>query len=191
MTIIGPITNSFDAADLQTLASLGRQVRKLHLAGFSTAKLSARVSRSVHQGYSSQLAAITAVANACLHDHVIVAPTTPTTTPSPVASLLPSGIYTNGPSGTPHYFISLMSGSGGSFSGTVSFLAQDGNTPTEFTFTAAAEDGVATVTPSSGPSTLTATFSQNQLTLGNCTSYLQFAQSNADCTFNLSPGGLQ
>jgi hypothetical protein len=193
LTIIGPISHEFDAASRKTLASLGRQLRSVHLSGFNTGRLASRVTKSLGQGYADQLAAITAVANACLTDHVIKAPTTPTTpTTSPESSVtttLPSGIYTDGPQGTPHYFITLTSQADGSLNGTVTFLAQDGNTPTAFTFTGTTQSGVATLTPSTG-SAITAPFTNGQITLGGCTNYLQFAQSNADCTFNFSPNGL-
>ena len=59
----------------------------------------------------------------------------PTSSASPTADL-PSGIYVNGPPGTPHYFITLTNSTAGSFRGTVSFLAQDGQTSAAFTFTA-------------------------------------------------------
>jgi len=190
LTIIGPITNQFDAASRKTLASLGRQLRSVHLQGVNTGRLASRVTRSLGQGYAAQLAAITAVANACLADHVIQSPTTSTTAPaSTLTTTLPSGIYTDGPQGTPHYFVTLTSQADGTLQGTVTFLAQDGNTPTVFTFTGTTQSGVATLTPSVG-SPITAPFGTNQITLGNCTSYLQFAQSNADCTFNFSPNGL-
>jgi hypothetical protein len=190
LTIIGPISHQFDAASRKTMASLGRQLRSLRLAGFNTGRLASRVTKSLGQGYADQLAAITAVANACLRDHVIKAPTTPTTSPSsPIVTTLPSGIYTDGPQGTPHYFITLTSQADGTLSGTVTFLAQDGNTPTAFTFTGTTQSGVATLTPSVG-SAITAPYSNGQIMLGGCTSYLQFAQSNADCTFNFSPNGL-
>jgi hypothetical protein len=191
LVIIGPIANTFTSADLQTMASIGRQFRKVKLKHVNAKRLGSRVTASLGSGYAAQLAAITAVANACIKAHVIVATPAPTTsTTSPLASTLPSGTYTNGPSGTPHYFITLTTSTDGTLSGTVTFLAQDGRTPTAFTFTGTSQDGVATLTPSQG-STITAPFSANQLTLDGCTTYLQFATSTSDCLFSFSPGGVQ
>jgi hypothetical protein len=112
-----------------------------------------------------------------------------------VVSQLPSGIYVDGDQGTPHYFIALTTNSDGTLTGTVSFLAQDGQTSAEFTFTARTQSGVATLKTSGGHvpngTVITATYSRNELEMGDCTSYLPFAQSNAECTFKYSPNGLR
>jgi hypothetical protein len=112
--------------------------------------------------------------------------------PSPsrsISSELPSGIYVNGPQGTPHYFIALTDNADGTFRGTVSLLAQDGQTSAVFTFTATNQSGIATLTTSSGR-IITGPYGAKALTLGECTAYLQFVQSLADCTFTFAPGGL-
>jgi serine/threonine protein kinase len=113
-----------------------------------------------------------------------------TTTTSPTAGLLPSGIYTDGQSGTPHYFITLTTSPNGDLRGNVSFLAQDGQTRLAFTFTGTTQSGSATLTPSTGQP-ISATFTDRQLALGDCTTYLEFATSNADCTFSFSASGVQ
>jgi hypothetical protein len=113
-----------------------------------------------------------------------------TTTTSPTAGLLPSGIYTDGQSGTPHYFITLTTSPNGDLRGNVSFLAQDGQTRLAFTFTGTTQSGSATLTPSTGQP-ISATFTDGQLALGDCTTYLEFATSNADCTFSFSASGVQ
>jgi hypothetical protein len=113
-----------------------------------------------------------------------------TTATSPTAGLLPSGIYTDGQSGTPHYFITLTTSPNGDLRGNVSFLAQDGQTRLAFTFTGTTQSGSATLTPSTGQP-ISATFTDGQLALGDCTTYLEFATSNADCTFSFSASGVQ
>lgn len=117
-------------------------------------------------------------------------PGSTTTTTSATAQALPSGIYTNGPSGTPHYFINLTTKADGTLSGSVTFLAQDGNTSVAFTFTGTSQSGVASLQTNTGQ-TISAPFANQQLTLGQCTNLLQFATSQADCNFNLSPSGVQ
>jgi hypothetical protein len=113
-----------------------------------------------------------------------------TATSSPFPSLaLPSGIYVDGPRGTPHYFVALTVEPGGASRGTVAYLYQDGQTSAVFTFTATSQSGVATVTTSTG-ALITATYGKKQLTLGECPSYLPLARSMADCTFRFSPHGL-
>jgi hypothetical protein len=112
------------------------------------------------------------------------APSTP-----PLSASLPSGIYIDGAQGTPHYFIALTTKDDGTFLGTVSFLAQDGQTSAAFTFTATTQSSVATLTTSMG-TIITATFGSKAIDLGECTQYLSFAQSNAQCSFTYSPGGL-
>jgi len=112
------------------------------------------------------------------------------TTPSgSLPSVLPSGIYVDGPPGTPRYFLTITIESGGAFRGTVAFLFQDGQTAEVFTFTATTQSGVATLEASTGAS-ITATYGKEQLTLGECTGYLPRARSLADCTFRFAPGGL-
>jgi hypothetical protein len=106
-----------------------------------------------------------------------------------ISADLPSGIYVNGPPGTPHYFIALTDTTAGAFRGTVSFSAQDGQTSAAFTFTATTQSGIATLTTSSGR-IITAPMGPKQISLGVCTDYLPFVQGLADCSFTFAPGGL-
>lgn len=121
--------------------------------------------------------------------------------PQPV----PTGIYVDGSQGTPHYFISLVNGTAGQLTGSVDFLYQDGQTSVVFTFDGTANNGTATLhptavpqgagsasqAPASVPSAILATLGQDSLSLGECTSYLRFTRSLAECTFSYSPGGVR
>jgi beta-lactam-binding protein with PASTA domain len=115
-------------------------------------------------------------------------PTTPLL-PSPLAAELPSGIYLDGGSGTPHYYVSLTTEPDGTITGSLSYLYQDGQTAAVFTFSGPANSGTATLTPSSGGSPISLTYSAKKMQFGECTQYLRFAQSLAQCTFTFSPGG--
>lgn len=111
-----------------------------------------------------------------------------------VVSLLPSGIYVAGTYGPPHYFVALTTKSDGTLTGNVSYVAQDGQTSTDFTFTATTQSRIATLKSSGGRvpdgTLITATYSPLELDMGDCTTYLPLAASNADCAFKYSPGGL-
>jgi hypothetical protein len=78
--------------------------------------------------------------------------------------------------------------------GTLSFLAQDGDTRAVFTYTAAVQSGVATL-HTSNDLLITALTGGNvstgpdAITLGSCTDYIPFTMSNAECTFALGPSG--
>jgi hypothetical protein len=124
---------------------------------------------------------------------VVVVLTNVPATPD-VVSQLPNGIYVGGAQGTPHYFVALTSNTDGTLTGAVSYLAQDGQASTDFTFTATTQSGVATLKSSGGHvpngTVITATYSPLELDLGECTTYLPLAASNADCAFKYSPGGL-
>jgi hypothetical protein len=109
-----------------------------------------------------------------------------------------TGVYANGASGTPHYYISLREGGKGKVRGTVNYQFQDGQTQAVLTFTGKAQDGVANVKPklvtqtsgaaseTSTPSDIAMTYDQSGITLGECTSYLHLATSEAACTFTRS-----
>jgi len=116
-------------------------------------------------------------------------PSVSTTAASPVVSELPSGIYLDGGSGTPHYYVSLTTQSDGTISGSLSYLYQDGQTSAVFSFSGSANSGTAALTPSSGGGPISLTYSAKQMQFGECTQYLKFAQSMAQCTFTYSPGG--
>jgi hypothetical protein len=116
---------------------------------------------------------------------------------------LPDGIYVDGGEGTPHYFISLKNGTGGGISGSVAFLYQDGQTSVVFTFDGTVQSGVATLhpisipqnggsasqNPATVPSVLSATLGSKSIALGECTSYLHFTESLAQCQFIFSSRG--
>ena len=109
-----------------------------------------------------------------------------------------TGVYVDGSAGTPHYYISLREGGKGKVRGTLNYEFQDGQTQAVLTFSGKAQDGVANlkpkvVTQSSGsasatsvPSDIAMTYDQSGITLGECTSYLHLAQSEAACTFTRS-----
>jgi hypothetical protein len=128
---------------------------------------------------------------------VLAAAATSTTSP------LPSGTYVDGPQGTPHYLVSLTRGRDGQVSGSVDFLYQDGQTAVAFTVTGTVHNGVLTLhtadvqppAPHSPPlarnvpSVISGTTnSGSSFDLGECTTYLSFAASMADCTFTRSAG---
>ncbi len=117
-----------------------------------------------------------------------VAPTTTTAAPTTTtaASNVPaSGSYVNGSSDVPHYVLQLTANPSGSLSGTMTFIFQDGTSSEVFTFTGQTSGSSATLTPSTG-SPINATFSQGQVQLADCTSYLQYATEATQCTFTLS-----
>lgn len=120
-------------------------------------------------------------------------PAVPTTTsPFQVSAWLPSGDYTDGPTGTPHYVITVTD-SADTFNGKIYFLYQDGRTSTAFTYTAQADPaGIFTLTTDSGAAH-PGTYSRHVLTLTGCGSYLTRASTAnpnnsppQSCTFNLS-----
>lgn len=110
-----------------------------------------------------------------------------------------TGLYVDGGAGTPHYFLAWNLGPDGAISGAVDFVYQDGQTSVVFTFTGQFDgsDTVATLTPhaiaqgtgsasqppGTVPAAISATLSTSSIELGECTSYLRFAPSEAACTF--------
>jgi hypothetical protein len=123
--------------------------------------------------------------------------TEPTTTSSPVLpttsvasptstlttlAVLPSGVYTDGPPGTPHYAVLVTSGPNSTIAGNISFLYQDGRTAVVLTFTGSAEpDGALRL--KSGSASYVGTYVQSRFTLANCQIYLKFVRSVNDCSF--------
>jgi hypothetical protein len=109
-----------------------------------------------------------------------------------------TGVYVDGSAGTPHYYISLREGGKGKVRGTLNYEFQDGQTQAVLTFSGKAQDGVANLTPkivtqstgsasaTSVPSDIAMTYDQGGITLGECTSYLHLAQSEAACSFTRS-----
>jgi len=131
-----------------------------------------------------------------------VVPTTPSTS-APISSTLPNGTYREGTSTQttfPGYFISLLTRTDGTVTGSVDFSYEDGQTSVVFTFTGTGQDGVLTLmpnsvpqngsaaqNPNSVPSAIAATYGGGSINLGECTQYLHFAMSNADCLFTPNP----
>lgn len=101
------------------------------------------------------------------------------------AAGLPSGLYTDGPVGTPHYVILLHSGPGTGLSGDISFLYQDGRTTAVLTFTGALQPG-GSLQLKSGSASYAGTYGSSRFTLSNCQIYLRFIRSINDCSFTHS-----
>jgi hypothetical protein len=106
----------------------------------------------------------------------------PTSAGPPVGNLPPVGTYTDGPQGTPHYTLVLTTSSATSLAGSVNFIFQDGRTQTVFTFSGTPSTGNASLTTSSGK-TVSATYTSSSITLASCTTYLQYAANDSECTF--------
>ncbi|MHB1582717.1 MAG: PASTA domain-containing protein [Acidimicrobiales bacterium] len=131
--------------------------------------------------------------------------TATSTIPNIGSTPVPNGIYVDGSQGTPHYFISLTNTTGGGLSGSVDFLYQDGQTSVVFTFEGTTQNAVATLhptnipqnggsasqNPATVPSAISATLGPASISLGECTSYLHFTQSLAQCGFAYSSQGVR
>lgn len=115
-----------------------------------------------------------------------------------------SGVYLNGASDRPHFYLVLTNLGEGRVRGSVDFRYQDGQTTLVFTFggttealRAGATSGALTLTPekipseSSSqlvtplPSALSATYDAGEVELGECDAYLEVADLAA-CQFSLS-----
>ena len=110
-----------------------------------------------------------------------------------------TGVFANGDSGAPHYYVSVREGNKGKVKGTVNYAYQDGQTQVILSFTGTAQDGVATLKPTvvtgtgaatetTVPSLISMTYGNNSIGLGQCTTYLKLAQSEADCTLSRTSG---
>lgn len=118
--------------------------------------------------------------------------TVPVTTAASPQADLPNGIYVDGGSGTPHYFVELTTGANGLVNGALSYVYQDGQTSAVFSFNGTPGSGAGNLTTSSGdPAQVSFTYDLKTFQLGECGRYLTKATSNADCTFNYSPSGIQ
>ena len=190
------------------LKSLGVGVRVAQVASGSIAP-GVIVSQSPPAGVTIARGSVVALAVASF---VPATTTTMATAPSSATSTttypgtppVANGIYVAGSPGTPHYFISLTNGSGG-ITGSVEFLYQDGQTSVVFTFDGTVQNGMATLNPTgvpqnggsasqdpaTVPSAISATLGQGSISLGECTSYLHFTKSLAQCDFTYSSGGAQ
>lgn len=118
-----------------------------------------------------------------------------------------SGIYVDGPTSRPHFFVVLSALSGGRVRGAVDYVYQDGQTSVVFTFRgtsqalgANASSGELTLEPvittanssqlQKAPlPALSVTYGPRQLELGECSLYLRVT-SLAACTFSLSTNGV-
>lgn len=108
----------------------------------------------------------------------------------------------DGVSYIPHYFLTVSGSSDGTFTGSVDFLYQDGQTSVVFTFDGTGQNGAATLRPTSipqvgeasqnpatVPAVISATYENGSVTLGECNSYLSSVQSLSQCTFTKSLEG--
>lgn len=102
--------------------------------------------------------------------------------PSPTFSPLASGIYIDGRSGTPHYFVTLTA-TGTELRGTLAFVYQDGQTGDAKPFTGSLQYGVATLNFKDG-STGTASLASLGFELGECQRWMRWARSRSDCDFH-------
>ena len=154
------------------------------------------VENSLHASVCSGGTSLRAAQDAIIHDWTTAAavtattttPTTPTSVP-PIVTALPSGTYANGRDGTPHYFVSLTINPDATVTGTMAFLAQDGQTEVVFTFTGTAVANAATLNPSTGAGPISMTYGTRQFQLGNCPQFLGSVRSLAECTFDYVGNG--
>jgi hypothetical protein len=123
-----------------------------------------------------------------------------TTAIAPAAALATGTYAPTGSSGTPHYAVEISKADGTAFSGTMSFVYQDGKTSRVFDFsgTVSGQSATATATneASAGatpkivsapvPSPLAITVGSDTLTFEGCQSYLPQAPSASACTFSQS-----
>ena len=131
---------------------------------------------------------VIAVVASFIAGYIVRGPFSPYASDHLVASP-PSGIYVDGPPGTPHYFISLSSASSGTISGALDFVFQDGQTSVIFTFTGTAQSGIATIFDKADNTYISAALGPKSLDLGDCTQFLNYATSLADCEFSYSSTG--
>ncbi|MDX6256293.1 MAG: eukaryotic-like serine/threonine-protein kinase [Frankiales bacterium] len=113
-----------------------------------------------------------------------------TVTPIRVASaLLNTGVYADGPVGTPHYYVLLRRGTDNTLSGTLAFIAQNGTTGDLRTFTGSPEQaGAVTITYNDGTLDLINDLGKGEsFELSGCLGYLTEAKTRPDCTFALHP----
>ncbi len=110
------------------------------------------------------------------------------TGPSPSTDL-PSGIYVDGATNAPHYYIDLQHHADDTLSGTIGFAQQDGQTSAVLTFTGTMVAGVATL-KASNSTVISATYGPSGLVLGGCKTYLKLVTTNAGCSFEVTTSGL-
>jgi len=97
--------------------------------------------------------------------------------------MLASGLYTDGPDGTPHYDLSFAPGPGGVLTGSVSFLYQDGRVSTVGSYAATlSRSGKITLTLGDGK-TLSGIYTAGHLNLAGCAAALPLATFAGGCAF--------
>ena len=184
-------------------------------AGFKAIKVRVSSSRSVASGKvaaQAPSADVQVLAGTTVELYVSTGPPQvppPSTTTGPVGAQewAPAGIFADGSTGTPYYFISLFE-KRGDVSGSVDFLHQDGQTSVVFTFegTMTAESltlhptNASIATSTSEPEGTTTVPTTIQATVGdaltpaieldNCTAYLSFATSARQCVFQRVEEGI-
>jgi hypothetical protein len=114
-----------------------------------------------------------------------------------------SGVYADGASGQPHYFVAITYLRTGQLQGTMDFVYQDGQTSVVFTFQGSSQqlrvgadvavltlvpsvvpqNGSASQQPSSVPTALSVVYQSKALDFGECSNYLHFVPSLAGCHF--------
>jgi hypothetical protein len=100
-----------------------------------------------------------------------------------VSALLASGLYTDGPDGSPHYVLSFTAGRGGVLRGSVSFLYQDGRMATAGSDAGALSgSGKITLTLAAGK-VLSGSYASGHLNLAGCAAALPLATFPGGCTF--------
>jgi hypothetical protein len=99
------------------------------------------------------------------------------------AAALASGLYTDGPDGTPHYILSFSSRGGSTFTGSASFLYQDGRIATAGSY-AATLSGTRKITLTLGNGkVMPGTYAGGHLSLPGCAAALPLAKIAGGCTF--------
>lgn len=117
-----------------------------------------------------------------------------------------SGLFQNGKTDEPHYFVSLSSDGSGNVDGSMNFIYQDGRIATVFTFRGTAEpfypgsslgfaevradivsksEGTSLLT-SSVPGVISFTYSKDKLSFNWCNLYLSGVANQGDCAFKES-----
>ncbi len=114
-----------------------------------------------------------------------------------------SGVYADGASGQPHYFVAVSSLGEHTLTGSMDFVYQDGQTSVVFTFQGSVQqlrpganvavltlvpslvpqDGSASQKRSSVPTAISAVYQGKGLSFGECGNYLHFVPSLAGCQF--------
>ena len=112
-------------------------------------------------------------------------------------------VYRDGAADEPGYFVSVVRLNTGRVAGSMNYRYQDGQTSVVFTFQALGpwtggssargiltlmpklipQGGSASQKPSTVPSAISATYDSTSMSFGECTDYLHFASSLADCDF--------